>query len=504
MDQYVKGFIGFAVCLFVSLLTVISAQAKTINISSDIIVVGAGGAGLTAALTAAHGGANVMVFEKMKFAGGSTNFAEGIFAVGSSLQRRENISISKDEAFKKHIEFSHWRANPRLVKAVIDKSGQTIDWLMAQGVEFVGPRPLYPGGPRTWHVVKGERHCAEVVKALVAMLSNKNVGINYETPVKKLIKSKTGKVTGIIAQDKDGNEIKANAGAVIVATGGFANSKEMLARHTKAGSGLKLLGNMGKTGDGINMAFEAGATEKGIDVVQLAGPYVKGEIGITPLVACLSQPFLWVNKLGERFMNEATFKFTYMGNALAEQPDQTMFTLFDENLIKYVKEKGIDYGMGVYVPTGTKLENIDTAMKRSMEKGQVFVADSIKELAEKIDVDPDTLLATVREYNKLCHKGHDDLFGKPSRYLHPIRTEKFYAIRGFACATGTIGGVKINHKTEALDKDYKAIPGLYVAGNDAGGFYGDSYGITSSGGTMGFAVNTGRIAGENALTYIGK
>ena len=485
-------------------LTVISVQAKTIKVSSDIIVVGAGGAGLAAALTSAQGGADVIVFEKMKFAGGSTNFAEGIFAVGSSLQRRENISISKDEAFKKHIEFSHWRANPRLVKAVIDKSGQTIDWLMDQGVEFAGPRSLYPGGHRTWHVVKGKRHCAQVVKAFVARLSEMNVIINYKTPVKKLIKSKKGDVTGVIAEDKDGNKIEAKARAVIVATGGFANSKEMLARHTKTGPDLKLLGNMGKTGDGISMAFEAGAAEKGIDVVQLAGPYVKGEIGITPLVACLSQPFLWVNKLGERFINEATFSFTYMGNALAEQPDQTMFTIFDENSIKYVKENGIDYGMGVYVPTGTKLVNIDSAMTRSIKNGQVFVADSINELAEKIDVDPKALTATVKEYNKLCDKGHDDLFGKPSKYLNPIRTEKYYAIRGYACATGTIGGVKINHKTEALDKDYKAIPGLYVAGNDAGGFYGDSYGITSSGGTMGFAVNTGRIAGENALKYIAK
>ena len=504
MNKHGKKVICFTILLFVYVLTVVSAQAKTINISSDIIVVGAGGAGLTAALTAANGGADVIVFEKMRFPGGSTNFAEGIFAVGSSLQIQENISITRDEAFKKHIEFSHWRANPRLVKAVIDKSGQTIDWLMEQGVEFVGPLPLYPGGPRTWHVVKGKRHCAEVVKALVARLKEKNVEIKYETPVKKLIKSKKGEVIGVIGKDMEGNEIKADARAVIVATGGFANSKDMLAKHTRAGRGLRLLGNMGKTGDGINMAFEAGAAEKGIDVLQLAGPYVKGELGITPLVACLSQPFLWINKLGERFMNEATFKFTYMGNALAEQPDQTMFTIFDENSIKQVKEKGIDYGMGVYVPTGTKLVNIDAAMERSMKKGQVFVADSINGLAKQINVDPDALRATVDEYNKLCDEGHDDLFGKPSKYLSPIRIKKFYAIRGYACATGTIGGVKINHKTEALDKDHKAIPGLYVAGNDAGGFYGDSYGITSSGGTMGFAVNTGRIAGENALEYIGR
>ncbi len=504
MGKFWKNVLVTIIGLPVAFSGITAADAKELKLKHEAVVVGAGGAGLTTALTLALGGADVVVFEKMKFPGGSTNFAEGIFAVESSLQRRENIMISKEEAFKAHIEFSHWRANPRLVKAVIDKSGETIDWLMEQGVEFVGPRSLYPGGPRTWHVVKGERHCAELVKSLVARLNEKKVKIHYETPVKKLIKTKDGKVAGVIAEDKDGNQIKAEAKVVIIATGGFANSREMLTRYTKTDQRLKLLGNMGKTGDGIRMAFEAGAAQKGIDVVQLAGPYVKGEIGITPLVACLSQPFLWINKLGERFMNESTFKFTYMGNALSEQPDQTMFTIFDDNSKRYVKEKGIDYGMGVYVPTGTKLVNIDADMKRSADKGEVFVADSIKELSEKIDVDPEALEATVNEYNKMCDKGHDDLFGKPSRYLHPIRTAKFYAIRGYACATGTIGGVKINHKTEALDKDYKAVPGLYVVGNDAGGFYGDSYGITSSGGTMGFAINTGRIAGENALDFIGR
>jgi fumarate reductase flavoprotein subunit len=181
-----------------------------------------------------------------------------------------------------------------------------------------------------------------------------------------------------------------------------------------------------------------------------------------------------------------------------------MYTIFDDNSKKFVMEKGIDLGMGVYVPTGTKLVDIDADIKRGMDKGQVFLADSIKELAEKIDVDPKVLEATVNEYNKMCDKGRDELFGKPSKYLHPVRAAKFYAIRGYASSTGTIGGVKINHKTEALDKEYRIIPGLYVAGNDAGGFYGDSYEATSSGGTMGFAINTGRIAGENALDFIGR
>jgi len=504
MKKLLRNLLSAIAGLLVAFSGITPAGAKEIQLNHDAAVVGAGGAGLTAALTLALGGADVIVFEKMKFAGGSTNFAEGIFAVESSLQRRRNIMISKEEAFKEHMEFSHWRANPRLVRAIIDKSGETIDWLIAQGVEFVGPMSLYPGGPRTWHVVKGERHCAEVIKALLARLDEKKVKIYYETPAKDLIKTADGKVKGVIAEDKQGNTIKVEAKAVIIATGGFANNKEMLARYTRAHPNLELLGNMGKTGDGIRMAFEAGAAEKGIDVVQLTGPYVKGERGISTLYACLSQPFLWINKLGDRFMNEATFKFPYVGNALTEQPDQMMYTLFDEDSKKSLQEKGLDLGMGVYVPTGTKLVDIDADLESGMKNGQVFVADSIMALAEQIRVDPKALAATVEEYNEFCDRRKDDLFGKPSRYLYPIRTAKFYAIRGYASATGTIGGVKINHKAEALDTDFRVIPGLYVAGNDAGGFYGDSYEATSSGGTMGFAINTGRIAGESALDFIAK
>ncbi len=497
-NSYTLFLLFLIVSFFVSPLT-----AEEIRMKTDVVVVGAGGAGLSAAVTAAEGGADVIVLEKMKIPGGSTNFAEGIFAVESSLQRKAHITLTKDEAFREHIEFSHWRADPHLVRTVINKSGDTIDWLMEQGIEFVGPLSLYPGGPRTWHVVKGKHHCAEIVKVFCSRLKEMNVEILYETPAIKLVKTKS-KITGVIAEDKRGNKVFIKTDAVIIATGGFANSKNMLSKYTDAHPDLKLLGNMGKTGDGIQMAFEVGASDRGIDVVQLMGPYVKGEMGITPLVACLSQPFLWVNRLGERYMNEATFKFPYMGNALAQQPGQIMFTIFDEHSKKYVQEAGIDFGMGVYVPTGTKLEDIDSHLKRGMDSGQVFSASSIRKLARKIDVDPKTLQRTVDAYNALCDRGKDDLFGKPAQFLHPVKKAEIYAVKGHACGTGTIGGIKINYKTEVLDEEHRIIPGLYAAGNDAGGFYGDTYDATSSGGTMAFAVNTGRIAGENALIYIGK
>jgi fumarate reductase flavoprotein subunit len=146
-------------------------------------------------------------------------------------------------------------------------------------------------------------------------------------------------------------------------------------------------------------------------------------------------------------------------------------------------------------------------MKSALEKGnkEVFVAGSIEELAGKLGIDPAVLKATVDEYNRLCDKGHDDLFAKDPKYLQPLTRPDFYAIKAYTACLGTLGGIKINHRTEAIDKNGKVIPGLYAAGCDAGGMWGDSYSIqVSSGMCSAFALNSGRLAGKNALKYIGR
>ena len=142
-----------------------------------------------------------------------------------------------------------------------------------------------------------------------------------------------------------------------------------------------------------------------------------------------------------------------------------------------------------------------------MERGStdVFAADSLEELAKRINVKPETLKATVEEYNAFCEKGHDELFAKNPDYLWPIKVPKFYAVKVRTVFLGTLGGIKINQRTEVIDKKGNVIPGLYAVGFDAGGMWGESYCFrAASGGSSGFAVNSGRIAGKNALKYLGK
>jgi len=474
-----------------------------------VVVIGSGASGLVAALTAAEGGAGVIVFEKMPYPGGTSNYPGGIFAVESEMQRRRNITMTRDEAFLMIMAYNHWRANARMVRAIVDKSAGTIDWLQRLGVEFLEPAAIYPGGPQTWHLLKGRG--AAMVKVLVARAQEKGIEILLATPVKEIVKDEKNRVAGVMARDNDGKTIKVDARAVIVATGGYANDKDMIKKYSGFDLEVNLFpaGNVNKTGDGIKMAWAVGAASEGLGVLQLTGgsPVGPGIKQGEHLAAASSQPYLWINREWVRFCDESiAYNFTFAGNAVSRQKGGYVFRIFDENTKRYMVEKGIDVALGIFVPAATKLLKLDAEIKEALEKGNrnVFVADFLEELADKMGIDPGILKSTVDEYNKLCEKKHDDLYAKDPKFLQPVKTAKFYAFRCYPSFLGTLGGIKINHQTEVLNREDEVIPGLYAVGLDAAGMYGDSYDLIVPGSTLGFAVNSGRIAGENALRYMGR
>jgi fumarate reductase flavoprotein subunit len=472
----------------------------------DLIVIGSGASGLAAALTAAEGGAKVIIFEKQRTPGGTTNFFEGMFAVESRMQREHYIEYSRDQAFKSIMEYSHWRANPRLVRAIVNESADTIAWLERQGVEFAGVTINMPNAPRTYHIVKGAG--LAVVKTLATKAKEIGIDLKPGTPVKRLVKE-GGRITGVLVEGESG-DVRVSASAVVIACGGYANNKERIKKYTGFDLGMNLLpvGNVDKFGDGIRMAWEAGAAEEGIGVLELyrAGP-ITTEIGGQiewPTV----QPDLWVNPRGERFCDESVaFYDTSVGNVNAKYKEGYTFSLFDSSIKQRLMERGIDKCVNVRTPSGSKPLNFDKELGILFEKGNtdVCVADSIEELAGKMGVDATVLKNTVEEYNRFCEQKHDDLFAKDPKYLWPLKSPKYYAVKAHTVFLGTMGGIKINHNTEVIDKKDAVIPGLYAAGFDAGGMYGDSYHVSvASGGSVGFAFNSGRIAGKSALKYLGK
>jgi fumarate reductase flavoprotein subunit len=475
---------------------------------TDIIVIGSGAAGLAAALTAAEGGARVTVFEKERSPGGTSNFFEGTFAVESPMQREKYITYSKDEAFKNIMEYSHWLANPRLVRTVVNESGSTISWLQQQGVVFIDAIINMPDAPRTYHVIKGKGEA--VVKALTMKAKEKGVVLKLATPVKKLIKQ-GNRITGVIAEI-DGEEVPVNAKAVIIATGGYANNKEWIKKYTGFDLDVNLIpiGNVDKTGDGIRMAWESGAAEENIKLLELyrAGPVGAEFVMGGNLEYAVVQPDLWVNPKGERFCDETVaFYDASVGNVNAKYKEGFTYSICTDDIVKRMQEKGIDKSPAMASMPGSKPADFYRELNAALEHKttELFTADTVEELAGKMGVNPATLKATIDEYNGFCEKHHDDLFAKDAKYLYPIKGPKYYAIKARTVFLGTMGGIKINENTEVIDKKDAVIPGLYATGFDAGGMYGDSYAIKcASGLSSAFATNTGRIAGKNALKYIEK
>lgn len=471
---------------------------------ADVIVVAAGAAGLAASIAAAERGAKVITFEKASTTGGTGSMGMGPLGVESRRQRLKFLGPTKDEAFRIFMDYTHWQVDARLVRAYMDKAATTIDWLEDMGVEFEDPCAYFPNGNATWHPVKpGTEACAaNMYRILTQRAKEMGIQILLQTPVEKLVK-KGDSIVGIIAEDRNGEPVETTAKAVIIATGGFGDNPQWIKKYTgyEWGKDLQSFRIPGLIGDGIRMAWEAGAerTEMRMELIYL----MPGDLN-PELAEAFRQPHLLVNLLGERFINEEIMPNTaFTGNAISRQKDRASFLIFDEDIKNHMKgEKGFDFLHLVFPYTDVR--NFETLMQEAFDSGYEYVyeADSLEELAEKTGIDPHGLRTTVEEYNGYCENGFDPIFNKGRKYLRPIKTPKFYAGKQLPGAYGSLGGIKINYKTEVIGKNWKKIPGLYAAGTDACSIYGDTYVFILPGNTMGFALNSGRIAGENAAEYV--
>lgn len=213
------------------------------------------------------------------------------------------------------------------------------------------------------------------------------------------------------------------------------------------------------------------------------------------------QPNLLVNYQGDRFFNEEFFEnSTFAANACNLQQGRCGIMVIDDRIRDLYENHGVD--VSSYVLNRMSAEGFSEDFEKALQKNPYIAkADTLEELAEKMGIDKENFLRTVETYNHYCDT-HDEQFGKRQDYLRPIRTAPFYACKFFPGAYGTLGGIKINHRTEVLTEDYRVIPGLYAAGTDTCTIYGDSYMFKLPGNSMGYSVNTGRMAAEGAAEYI--
>jgi fumarate reductase flavoprotein subunit len=271
----------------------------------------------------------------------------------------------------------------------------------------------------------------------------------------------------------------------------------------------------GMVGEGIRMAWEAGAGAEGMNIeltCMAAMTPVTSEITdsgamnaamFSPITPAFGQPNLIVNLLGERFMNEAEMgNATFFGNAVARQKKRYAFVIFDSATANYYVEHGFDWISAMMPPA--KINDFAGEVQKAIDNGNsaIFIANSLDELAAKTGINAAGLKKQVEEYNQVCETGRDDLFHKRTLYLKAVKEPPFYAGKAVPGGYGSLGGIKINHRTEVVTEDQDVIPGLYAAGVDANAIFADSYIFILPGNTMGFALNSGRMAGENAVKYI--
>lgn len=476
---------------------------------TDVVVIAGGPSGLSAAVQAAESGANVIVCEKAAAVGGAANMGMGPLGIGTRYQRQQMNDITVEKAFNMFMEYTHYNVDARLIKRYFAQSAETIEWLEEKGVEFEGAFRYFPRSEPTWHIVKtdkgiGPRAASFMNKALYARALELGVQFLLETPGKRILKE-DGKVCGVLATGKDGEEVQIDCRAAILATGGAGANKKLIKEETgfHHGEDLFSFAIPGLMGDGLRMAWEAGADKTTVRVELIAE--VENGGAVTGSVAnVFTQPNLLVNLNGKRVMNEEHMQnTTFLGNVVAHQKEKKCFSIVDSTIVHGYIRNGVD--VTSLVRTNPDVSDFYDGLKQAEEQGfdSFYAADTLEGLAEKAGVNPENLVKTVAEYNACCDSADEEFF-KDRRYLRPLIKAPYYAAAIRPSGYGTVGGIRINENCECCDADFEPVPGLYAVGADACNIYDDSYMFLLPGNSMGFAVNSGRIAGKEAAAYVQK
>ncbi len=497
------------------------------EISTQVVVVGGGASGTAAGLQAAQSGSDVIVVEMTAAPAGQATLAGGLFATDSSLQEEAGVETDNKWIYDQFMETGNYQVNSGLLSKIIQMSGDTVDWLMENGANFVLAHPgtgaIYEHVSThpfpTLHGYKDGGVAA--VSALHESLVDAGGQVLYNTEATELI-IEDGKITGILCKTEDGT-LKINADAVVLATGGFGGNVEQVAETFGEGFGQSRIGT--NIGTGIEFAMDAGADADFDKAITMHYGVSRGNTAhATVINSALQNPYLHVDVDGNRFMNEEAFVYEAIksSNVVKSLPQNTAYELFDSTMIETVAESGYaginDLFAGdlatdptVFIEVGHEVNTADrykqshtptdltATIDQLVAEGKIIKAESPEEMEEKLGMTH--LTETIERYNELCENGEDVDHFKSSKYLDNLEGT-LYAVKVTPSVfLGTLGGIEINQDCEVLDENGKAITGLYAAGAETSGAYGNSY-VYFEGGTLGYAYNTGRIAGTRASEYV--
>ncbi|MFE5008728.1 FAD-dependent oxidoreductase [Streptomyces sp. NPDC056696] len=449
----------------------------------DVVVVGGGAAGLSAALSAREQGARVLLVEAGAKTGGSTALSGGAFlAAGTSVQRAAGIEDdSAQEFYEFFMAVNRWDVEPSIVRRYATEGGPAIDWLMEHGVTFAPEEVVRGEIERVPRLHRAGGLGAGLAAALTRSCVQHDIDIAYGTRIEELLVS-DGLVSGVRAGDQ-----VVTAGAVVLASGGFANNHELVAKHIPfARTVLEQLRSpapLTNQGDGLVMAQRLGAATAGENRAQ-----VLLSSGIThDLEPVLPGWLICVDHTGRRFVDETAHY--HVMNPLTLRHGGVCWAIFDDAALHAARGSGSRYGSGLW----TK----DT-LSAAVAAGKIASADDVGSLAQTLGLPAAVLETTVERYNDDAEKGIDSLFFKNPEAMVPCRTASFYGVPMRPAMMPVTGfGLRIDADGRVLRaSDDRPIPGLYAAGEIAGNVIGPS--IFSGGAMVAGAVIFGRRAGRVA------
>lgn len=461
--------------LLMAALSVFLFSCSAKNTSADIVIIGAGGAGLTAATAAAMRGAKVIVFEKTASVGGNSRFATGgINASETSVQKALGIYDSNDLNHYDTMRGGYNLNDPELVRTLADSSAKTIDWLISIGADLSDVGKMAGTSVRRTHRPKGGSAIgAHLIPILHKAALDAGAEIRLNSRVTDIL-SEGGKAVGVEVQAGN-RKYKLYSKAVIVASGGFSANKQMLEEINERYGDYGTTNLPGTTGDAFEMTKKFNAELYQMEKIQIfptAAVFNKNLI----TEAVRGNGAILVNKEGRRFANEMANR-DVLSLSVSQQTGGTVYIIFSQNIRESLQ-----------------------AIESYVERGFTVQGNTPEELAEKLKIPANTFKETIDFYNEYVRDENDFEFGRePMDMPRQLDKGPYYAVEVCPAVHFTMGGLKINTKAQVLNTKNRPIPGLYAAGEVTGGVHGGN----RIGGNA-VAENTifGKIAAESAIEYI--
>lgn len=463
--------------------------------TADVCVIGGGGSGLTAAISAVQAGAKVIVLEKCGITGGSTNVSEGALnAVDPERQKKQGIEDSIDTFYDTTFKGGHEQGTPELIHYLTENALDSVHWLESIGVQFkgevgsatgsLGQRSHYPATPSGNTYIRSFESFVEKNPDKITLI--------HEMQAKELI-VENGKVKGVKALHRSKKETTVNAPSVIIATGGFgANIEYRQKVNTGVWSEVKLDASIGCTniqpcaqGDGLGLAEAAGAELIGLSDIQLHPCGTPGT-GLMQDIRTSGRNRIFVNKNGERFVNEGAER-DKLCKAIFAQPDSTYWIVV--NKVRY--------------PSETEPDNNGATIENMLALGHIVKGETIEDLCKQTKMDAAKLQESIDGYNKTVAGEAEDPFGFLANNTadQQLTEGPWYACQKVPTVHHTMGGIRIDVNARAITPKGSPVEGLFACGECTGGIHGSN---RLGGNAIADCITFGRLAGTNAAKHAAK